>query len=142
MKRYKSLIHLSHDHHSGLKLAMAVSSNSPHDFNLQMNPADKAAIVLSAWDKELSPHFKNEEEVLFPAVSGINEKLDEVIEELLIEHKEIERIVNSLKNELNSVSLLDRFSFILTEHIRKEERILFQQIQNCFSEEELEILLN
>jgi hemerythrin-like domain-containing protein len=87
----------------------------------------------------LVPHFRNEENILFPAVEGKNEKIDELINTIKDEHKQIKSLVSKLDGESNE-NILDEFGYLLEAHIRKEERELFIMIQEELSEEELNLI--
>lgn len=141
MKRHKKLIGLSHDHHHGLKLAQLIKKDSPVYKDLPNDIDGKSNYVINAWENELKFHFKNEEEILFPAVGNKDEKIDELIDELLIEHEEIEFKIGQLKNSNEKEEILNDLGFILEQHIRKEERELFDRIQTVFSEDEIDQLV-
>jgi iron-sulfur cluster repair protein YtfE (RIC family) len=142
MKRHKSLIALSQDHHRGLLLSMLIKRDAP-DYNGFPNDTDgKIEYTINAWESELKQHFRNEEEILFPFVSGRDESLDIMINEILIEHKEIENRVKQLKNAKEPEEILYDLGDLLEHHIRREERELFELIQHVFSDDELKILVN
>lgn len=141
MKRHKKLIGLSHDHHHGLKLAQLIKKDSPVYKDLPNDIDGKSNFAINAWENELKIHFKNEEEILFPAVAGREDKIDELIDELLIEHEEIEFKIGQLKNSDEKEEILNDLGYILEQHIRKEERELFDRIQTVFSEEEIDQLV-
>ncbi len=141
MKRSEILIPLSQDHHHGLKLAMLISKDAPEYNNLPNDLEGKVLYAINAWEKELSIHFKNEEKKLFPAVKGRSDEIDNLINELLEEHKSIEQLVYSLKENNSKEETLDELSRALKSHIRKEERDLFDKIQIEFSEDELKNLV-
>ena len=85
------------------------------------------------------PHFENEEKILFPAVNGISEKLDKLIEVILTEHTLLHEIFNKLEINKNP-DILDRAGEVLEQHIRLEERELFQLIQEVVPKKILESL--
>ena len=141
MKRNASLVPLSIDHHHGLILAALIKKDAPKYEKLPQSLDGKVDYTLKAWENELIIHFKNEEDILFPAVKGKSNELDSTIEELLEEHVKIEGLVNSLKTGSDKKAILDELGNILEGHIRKEERILFEEIQKLFPEEELAKLI-
>lgn len=141
MKRHKNLIGLSHDHHHGLRLAQLIKEDAPEYKDLPNDIEGKAKYTISAWEEELQYHFKNEEEILFPAVENIDGKIDELIDEILIEHEEIEYKINQLTTTHEKENILNDLGYMLEQHIRKEERELFDRIQVVFGEEKLNELI-
>lgn len=135
MKRHKSLINLSHDHHHGLMLAQLIKKDAPEYKDLPNDTDGKVKHVIDSWRNELKFHFENEENVLLPAIVGKNEEIDNLIEEILSEHKLIENLVLGLAKSSNVVSDLNELGLILENHIRKEERQLFHLIQTHFPNE-------
>ena len=135
MKRHKSIIALSHDHHHGLMLAQLIKKNAPEYKGLPTDLIGKVNHVKDSWEKELNLHFENEENILFPFVKGKDEEIDKLIEEVLEEHKLIESLVKKLDTHSDIESTLDQLGKALESHIRKEERELFQKIQLSFGEE-------
>lgn len=142
MKRHKHLIGLSHDHHHGLRLAQLIKSDAPEYKDLPNDVEGKVKYTIDAWENELNHHFENEEKILFPAVTNRDEEVDNLIDEIIIEHEQIEQLVNQLKAGKDKVDTLDDLGHMLEHHIRKEERELFDRIQKVFSEEELEKLVD
>lgn len=141
MKRHKNLIGLSHDHHHGLRLAQLIKKDAPVYKDLPNDVEGKINYTIKAWEEELNYHFKNEEEILFPAVENRDEKIDELIDEILIEHEEIEYKISQLKTSSEKEEILNDLGYILEQHIRKEERELFDRIQEVFGEDELDKLI-
>lgn len=135
MKRHNSLINLSHDHHHGLLLAQLIKKNAPVYKDLPNNTEGKVKHVINSWENELKFHFENEEKILFPAIVGKNKEIDDLVEEILSEHKLIKNLVLGLEKADNTVSLLNELGLMLENHIRKEERQLFQLIQTHFPKE-------
>jgi len=142
MRRHKNLIGLSHDHHHGLRLAQLIKKDAPVYKDLPNDAEGKISYTIKAWEEELKYHFKNEEEILFPAVENRDEKINELIDELLVEHEEIEYKISQLKTSSEKEEILNDLGYILEQHIRKEERELFDRIQEVFGEDELDKLLD
>lgn len=141
MKRHENLIGLSHDHHHGLRLAQLIKKDAPEYKDMPNDIDGKVQYTINTWAQELKYHFKNEEEILFPAVENRDEKIDELIDEILIEHEEIEYKIKQLQTSEDKAEILNDLGYILEQHIRKEERELFDRIQEVFGEEELNKLI-
>jgi iron-sulfur cluster repair protein YtfE (RIC family) len=137
MKRHKALILLSHDHHKGLLLAQLLKKNAPPYKGLPTDHAGKMNYAIEAFKSDLTIHFNDEEEILFPLLRNKSAEIDELINELLDEHKKIKDGILSLQHSNDIVQDLDKIGVMLEQHIRKEERILFQKAQSVLSEAEL-----
>lgn len=129
MKRHKSLIPLSQDHHNGLMLAQLIKKDSPEYKGLPRDIDGKIGYVVSSWQNELKYHFENEEKILFPKIVGKNPGIDDLLKEIINEHDQIEKMIFELEGSKNKISDLNKLGILLEKHIRKEERQLFQLIQ-------------
>jgi len=142
VRRHNSIINLSRDHHHGLILAQLIKKNAPNYKNLPSTIEGKTEYTLNAYKSELLPHFKKEEEILFPFIKGKDKELDKVIVQLIEDHKKITGLVLRVEEDDNKEEALDELGNLLTQHIRKEERELFDSIQNILTTEELNNLDN
>lgn len=140
MKRHKSLILISHDHYHGLQLAQLIRKGAPKFKNLPNDVEGKKNYVIDFYENELLHHFYLEENIIIPIVKGKDKKIDKLFKEIIAEHEEIERDVESLKENINIEEKLDKLGYLLEDHIRKEERILFEKIQKTLSQEEMQKL--
>jgi iron-sulfur cluster repair protein YtfE (RIC family) len=139
MKRHKSIIPLSQDHHHGLMLAQLIKKGAPEYKGLPKDTIGKAKYAKESWEKELKLHFWNEENILFPLVKGKNNQIDKLIDEILDEHSKIKKLIADLDTTENHETTLNDLGVLLEKHIRKEERQLFVQIENHFITELNEI---
>jgi iron-sulfur cluster repair protein YtfE (RIC family) len=142
LKRNKALHILSHDHHHGLLLAQLVKRGSPKYKNMPDNTAGKKDYSIRFYNDELIKHFEDEEKILFPILKGKDDEIDNLFEEIIIEHKKIKQLINQLETDEDVENTLDELGRILESHIRKEERILFGKIQEVLTEDELTALEN
>jgi hemerythrin-like domain-containing protein len=133
MLRDKSLIPLSRQHQHALALCVRIERAAP------IGEAD-----LEAWQREIAQQFRNEvsvhfaaeERVLFPAARQF-EELIPLTEELVAEHSQLRRsFAQAEGNEMSATDLV-AFARGLSSHIRKEERRLFERMQELKSREEL-----
>jgi len=136
MLRDPSLIPLSHQHQHALALCVRL------DRALQASAVD-----LGAWQVELHQHYENEvkfhfaaeEKVLFPAARRFPE-LAALVDELSGEHERLrESFVHAKQGKMNQVEL-EAVAKLLSEHIRKEERRLFEAMQKQMRPEEMKSL--
>lgn len=133
MLRDKNLIPLSHQHQHALALCVRIERASPI-----------ARADLTAWQAEITQivqneigfHFAAEEHVLFPAARRFQE-LHALIDELLAEHAVLRCRFTAAAERNMSGPDVQEFARILSAHIRKEERRLFERVQELMSSEEL-----
>ena len=137
MKRHTALIPLSHDHHHGLLLAQLIKKNAPDYKGLPKDLNGKMKYTIDVYNSSLKHHFDDEEKILFPPIMGKNKLLENLIYEIINEHRLLEKFIAELTITKNQVELLDKIGKILDEHIRKEERDLFQKAQEVLTESEL-----
>jgi len=137
IKRDKALHILSHDHHHGLILAQLIKKGSPQYKNLPNTTEGKKDYSIKFYYDELIKHFSDEEKILFPVVNGKDDGIDELIEEIKTEHKNIKQLINWLESDEDVENTLDQLGNMLESHIRKEERILFMKVQEILTGDEL-----
>jgi iron-sulfur cluster repair protein YtfE (RIC family) len=137
IKRHNGLAPLSRDHHRGLILAQLIKKDAPDYKDLPKTTSDKVKYTIHFYNSELVKHFKNEEDILYPAVKNKSEEIDELFEDIFSEHKKIKQLMALLESGENKSDILNELGVLLELHIRKEERLLFEKIQNLLSEEEL-----
>lgn len=134
MLRDKNLIPLSHQHQHALALCVRIERASPiPETDL---PAWQAEIS-QLFQTEIQVHFTAEERVLFPKAREFQELIP-LTGELLADHAALREgfagIQVSLAADISSIAKQ------LATHIRKEERLLFERVQQLLSEEELNAL--
>lgn len=128
MKRDPSLIPLSHDHHEGLIFAFRIQhgrgpSGRPWDAE---TAADQAREAVAFFRDHLTPHFRAEEEVIFPVLEPYLRPGEGVVAELREEHARLAALVRELEEATGDLpEALRAFGELLTQHIRKEEQDLF-----------------
>ena len=125
-RRHESLIPLSREHQYGLLVCLRIHrgmENHKADLDWLSERAEK---VIRFFESDLTKHFEAKEEIVFRAMSGI-EEAGATIEELVGEHRNLARLVDQLRRHegLKLAPLLHEFADVLEAHIRKEERILF-----------------
>lgn len=140
MKRHKSLIPLSRQHHEALILAQIIKKDAPAYKGLPTDIKGKREYTLIMFRDHLVPHFEAEELILIPFVLGKNEKIDELCEQIISEHNEISVLIELIRTEEDLEINLDKLGILISLHVRKEERELFKIIQEVFTEERLLIL--
>ena len=137
MRRHKALRSLSQEHHNGLMLAQLIKAGSPEYKGLPTTILEKKLFAIKFFEENLVPHFKKEEEILFPQSKNKNPVIKKLIADLVDQHRKIISLVNNLKTLSEPETVLNELGVLLENHIRLEERELFQMIQVVLSEEEL-----
>lgn len=131
MKRDHRLRQLSDDHHQALVLARHATSAT----------SVKPETVATLWDEvtrrfrtELAPHFSIEEQHMLPALERAGGAA--LAKRTRDEHAELRRIVSEDGHDV--ATRLDRFGALLRDHVRFEERVLFEAVQERLSDAELQ----
>ena len=137
VKRHTALQPLSRDHHHGLILAQLIKKGAPAYKGLPTAIKEKKDYVVSFYNSELKKHFKKEEEILFPLAKNRTTEIDGLIDEIVGEHRKIEKLVNEVQKITDFENILDKLGWLLEKHIRKEERELFPAIEENLTEGEL-----
>ena len=136
MKRIEQLQQLSKEHHHALVTASRCKASSNRDSDEQC--ANFWMKTLAFAKKDLTPHFKIEEEILLPVLERIGEKELEL--QLLSEHQKLNALLNDQEHPPRV--LLKHFGELLSSHVRFEERELFEVLQQHLLPAELEQLSN
>lgn len=141
MKRHPGLIPFSHDHHDGLVLAQRLLQGRSKSPRSQW-PADlegQRDRVLGFFADHLSHHLAGEEAILFPLARRHLGDQAALVDELQQEHEDLRRGLQQLAS-VEGPQLqkwLEDWARLLHDHIRKEERQLFQSMQERVPEEYL-----
>jgi hemerythrin-like domain-containing protein len=136
MLRDKSLIPLSHQHQRALALCVRIDRAQPiPKSDLQAWQVE----IEQHFEQEIKIHFTAEEDVIFPAARRFPE-LVSLVEELIAEHTSLRESFSQAKARHMSADSLPAFARALSAHIRKEERHLFERIQQLMTAAELATL--
>ncbi len=127
IKRIDALQPLSHDHHHGLLLSWKIRTG----FKRRIDPARIKKYADWVFTKQLLPHFEIEEKYVFPILGEHNE----LAKRALAEHRKLKRLFLSKTDIEKKLVLIEEK---LEGHIRFEERILFNEVQQVASPAELD----
>lgn len=127
LKRHPSLQQFSREHHFGLLLCWKIREGFRR--NIEQNRIKK----YTDWffQTHLKPHFEAEEKYMFSLLSDD----DKLKKRALKEHRKLEKLFHDSEDINRALSLIEEQ---LEEHIRFEERILFNEIQKIATESELQ----
>ena len=136
MLRDKSLIPLSHQHQRALALCVRIDRAQPipaedlHAWQVE---------IAQRFQQEIGIHFAAEEDVIFPAARGFPQ-LVPLVEELIVEHGALRELFRQAGARCMSAQTLSTLGQQLSAHIRREERQLFERMQQSMNVQELAAL--
>ena len=132
MKRIDQLKILSHDHHVGLVFARRMK---------QVAASKDSVLIQAGWVEieayyktELKPHFHIEESLLAPAL--MEHGKIEMVDKMQTEHAELQQFFTAECHQ--TIQDLHDFGVLLAQHIRFEERELFDVAQDILSSDILD----
>jgi len=130
VKRDSYLRDLSSEHHQALALARDIRKVTAGD-----ESSDRMIQhVREVYRDELRPHFEVEEQAILPALADAGEQA--LVDRTLLEHQQMAYLVEHLDVDDN----LARFAQALKEHVRFEERILFETCQQKLDQSTLALV--
>jgi len=132
MLRDKNLVPLSRQHQHALALCVRL------DRALLAGDVDGEAWseeIRQIFALEVATHFAAEEKVVFPAAVAFP-NLHPLVEELLAEHFNLRDLFTRATTSTLDVNSLRSFVDQLSSHIRKEERQLFEGLQQVMTADE------
>ncbi len=129
IKRHSSLQEFSRDHHQALLLCWKIKVGLEKGIEIERIKA------YTDWfyENHIIDHFIMEEKYLFPVLSIDHE----LIIQVLNEHKMLLDLFTDTDDVKDS---LKKLHIALKDHIRFEERILFNEIQKAASKNELVLM--
>lgn len=136
MLRDKNLIPLSHQHQRALALCVRIDRAQPIP---EKDTQSWQAEIEEHFEHEIKIHFAAEEAEVFPAARRFSE-LTSLVEELLADHVWLRERFSQAQARRISAENLPVFANALAAHIRKEERQLFERLQELMTAGELDDL--
>lgn len=127
MKRHPALQQLSRDHHRALAVAQALKRAD------QATAEEAHTRFLDYWNTEGREHFREEEEILLPALACFTDPDQPVVTHVLLDHIRI----RALAQQPPEVARLHELGSQLEQHVRREERELFGLIEQAIPDREL-----
>jgi iron-sulfur cluster repair protein YtfE (RIC family) len=129
IKRHESLQSLSRDHHQALLLCWKINKGLSKEIDAVRIKKYADWFYLN----HLLPHFQLEEEHIFPILGNDHELIKKAIQE----HRQLEALFN---NSVDAKVSLQEIETVLEQHVRFEERILFNTIQDVATPEQLQMI--
>ena len=119
MKRSQLLIQLSREHHAALVLAKRARAVQADVILQFMHDFEKR------WNKELAPHFAEEERMLLPLLVAAGEA--GLADRLRSDHLQLQTLSRRLLE--GETTAAEPFGKLLADHVRFEERQLFPRYE-------------
>lgn len=130
IKRHKALQHWSRDHHHGLLLSWKIKKG----FLLNIDSQRIKNYTDWFWKNHLKLHFETEEKYVFPILGNQHQ----LVKRALDEHQTLKAF---FEHPQADTEVLSEIETLINDHIRFEERVLFNAIQEAATEEEMELLI-
>lgn len=143
LKRHPTLQPLSREHMSGLVQARNLLHAAGRAAQSESEPAAPSTLpdrkrtvadFVRAWQAELAEHFKDEERLLLPLITS-----PAMRDRLISEHQAMRVFANRCEQEparcAADVEFLANLGQLLHDHIRWEERELFEAVQRSHPDE-------
>ena len=140
MNRHPALVPFSHDHQHELAHANRLRKAAAGDAATRLAAGDA---YVDAFFSETVGHFRREEEELFPLYVR-HAGTTALLEQILREHMQLHGLVRALRAEVAGGDVapgtLSSLGELLHDHVRLEERDLFEDIQRTVPPAELEAI--
>lgn len=133
MKRAAELVKLSHDHHHGLVLARRIKESLPMT---QTALVSLRRQVHAEREDVLIKHFDLEEKFLGPPLQRAGRS--QLVDRLLGDHTLLRTLAG--RGQDMTANDIQTFGSLLEEHIRFEERELFEEAQRTLARSDWEAL--
>jgi hemerythrin-like domain-containing protein len=132
LKRHQAIVSFSKDHHFGLLLVWKIRQG----LKKAVNPERISNYVTFFYKEDLEKHFDEEEKLLFSKLAlG-----DELRKRAELDHLAIYTLAAAIEQRKDDPILLKHLADTLEEHIRFEERELFNHLQKSMSATELRLV--
>ena len=141
MKRHPALVQLSEDHHHELVQARRLlrAADASSDERL-----DAGAAYAEAFFTDTVDHFRREEDGVFALYAAHAGADDPLLARVLREHMELHGLAHALRAEVSAGAVaadtLEALGTLLHDHVRLEERELFEAVQRIVPAAELDAL--
>ncbi|HNL81939.1 MAG TPA: hemerythrin domain-containing protein [Chitinophagaceae bacterium] len=129
IKRNEILQLISREHHYGLLLSWKIREGMKK--NVEINRITD--YVNWFWESHLMHHFLIEEKFVFSILPTENNLVIQAINE----HENLRKLFNEPEKNVETLKLIEKN---LDQHIRFEERVLFNEVQLVATNEQLELI--
>ncbi|MDX5422780.1 MAG: hemerythrin domain-containing protein [Hymenobacteraceae bacterium] len=142
MRRHESLIPISRQHHAGLLTARLLQHGAPPYKGMPTTLLAKRDYVLTFLQEHLLPHFRLEEETVFKLATEAAGELQQQAQALQGQHSQLQQLIRALPlaTEATLPEKLHEVGILLEQHIRQEERVFFERLQQELPQDKLLLL--
>ncbi len=123
-----------------LLISRVLRSDVPGYRGMPNTASEKRDFLKGKMQELILEHFRKEEKFLFPYLEKRDRRFLELTDSLRTDHHNLKALYSGITKDDDNENILQQFALLLEEHIRKEERILFQMVQEILGEEELKNL--
>ena len=102
VKRDPALIPLTHDHHHALAQVRRLRKGARGE---AAQRGEAAAVFIEFFESQAIPHFREEEELLFPLLVEVSATVPDLLQRVLVEHIQIHCLVRKLRRDLKSATV-------------------------------------
>ncbi|WP_295117270.1 hemerythrin domain-containing protein [uncultured Chitinophaga sp.] len=128
MHRHPKLVPLSHEHQKLLFVCRYLKNDAAPYEGFPLESRAKLDYVVKVFQEVMVPHMQKED-YLFEMCLGKDAEIDQAIRELQEDHRQISVIYGGLLESADLEGDMDTIARRLEEHIRREERELYELIQ-------------
>ena len=128
MQRHPKLIPLSHEHKRLLFVCRYLKTDAAPYEGFPLETQAKLEYMVKIFQEVMVPHIQKED-YLFELCRGYHPEIDTMLDELLEEHRTISGMYSALVDSPDVVRDMDTLARSLEEHIREEERVVFEKFQ-------------
>lgn len=128
MQRHSALIPLSHEHKRLLFVCRYLKKDAAFYEGFPLETQARFEYMVKVFQELMVPHIQKEE-YLFEKCTGHDPRVDALIAELQGEHRLISGMYSAITESTQLEDDMDKIAVSLEAHIRKEERVFFELIQ-------------
>ncbi len=132
IKRSEQLSPLSREHHEGLLFVWKIRQGVQNGIAVDRI----APFIRWFWQLHLQPHFQKEETLLPPLLPAQSP----LVQQMLAEHAAIQNSIG-IVHENTDYGFLKQLATMIHDHIRFEERQLFNEIEKTATDKQLQLLV-
>ncbi len=133
MQRHANLIPLSHEHKRLLFVCRYIRKDAAPYEGYSLEAQAKLEYVVKIFQEVMVPHIQKED-YLFEQCRGHYKEIDAMLDELEEEHRLISGMYSALVDSQDVEKDMDTLACSLEAHIRKEERVVFEKLQEMLPE--------
>lgn len=141
MKRHEALQKISREHHESLKMAKKMLKVAQQGSDQAVN--ESIQVVKDYYENELEEHFQHEEHTIFAPIFKEYREHVGLATPLLKEHGFIRLLMQRITpGAVTAREDLGDFAAILKDHTRVEERELFPIVEELFTDEQFQAVID